>query len=45
TAPAEFLAVLSEVFFENPGLLNGIYPEVYEALSLFFKQDPIKRGR
>ena len=45
TAPAEFLAVLSEVFFENPGLLNGIYPEVYEALSLFFKQDPIKVNR
>jgi Mlc titration factor MtfA (ptsG expression regulator) len=45
TAPAEFLAVLSEVFFENPGLLNGIYPEVYGALSLFFKQDPIKRER
>ena len=44
TAPAEFLAVLSEVFFEKPGLLNGIYPEVYEALSLFFKQDPIKKG-
>jgi len=45
TAPAEFLAVLSEVFFENPGLLNDIYPEVYEALSLFFKQDTIKRSR
>jgi MtfA peptidase len=43
TAPAEFLAVLSEVFFENPGLLNSIYPEVYAALSLFFRQDPIKR--
>ena len=42
TAPAEFLAVLSEVFFENPGLLNNIYPKVYEALSLFFKQNPIK---
>jgi Mlc titration factor MtfA (ptsG expression regulator) len=45
TAPAEFLAVLSEVFFENPGLLNATYPEVYEALSLFFKQDTIKRSR
>ncbi len=44
TAPAEFLAVLSEVFFENPGLLNETYPEVYEALSLFFKQDPVNRG-
>ena len=42
TAPAEFLAVLSEVFFENPGLLNKSYPKVYEALSLFFKQNPIK---
>ena len=42
TAPAEFLAVLSEVFFENPGLLNNNYPKVYEALSLFFKQNPIK---
>ena len=41
TAPAEFLAVLSEVFFEKPDLLNDAYPKVYEALSLFFKQDPI----
>jgi Mlc titration factor MtfA (ptsG expression regulator) len=41
TAPAEFLAVLSEVFFENPGLLNSTYPEVYQALSVFFKQDPV----
>jgi len=44
TAPAEFLAVLSEVFFENPGLLNNNYPKVYEALSLFFKQNPIKEA-
>lgn len=42
TAPAEFFAVLSEVFFEKPGLLNDTYPEVYEALSLFFRQDPVK---
>ncbi|MEN8763885.1 MAG: M90 family metallopeptidase [Thiogranum sp.] len=45
TAPAEFLAVLSEVFFEKPGLLNDAYPKVYEALSLFFKQNPVQRGR
>ena len=44
TAPAEFLAVLSEVFFEKPGLLRDTYPNVYESLSLFFKQDPIKRA-
>ena len=42
TAPAEFLAVMSEVFFENPELLNSNYPKVYEALSLFFKQNPMK---
>ena len=45
TAPAEFLAVMSEVFFEKPDLLNGTYPGVYEALSLFFKQDPVSRSR
>ena len=42
TAPAEFLAVLSEVFFEKPERLNNFYPKVYEALSLFFKQNPMK---
>ncbi len=42
TAPAEFLAVLSEVFFEKPVLHNNAYPKVYETFSLFFKQDPIK---
>ena len=42
TAPAEFLAVLSEVFFEKPDLLNSAYPKVYELLRLFFKQDSIK---
>ena len=41
TAPAEFLAVMSEVFFEKPGLLKDTYPEVYKSLSLFFRQDPI----
>ena len=45
TAPAEFLAVLSEAFFEKPGVLNDAYPKVYDSLSLFFKQDPIKRDR
>ena len=44
TAPAEFLAVLSEVFFEKPVLLRDAYPKVYEALSLFFKQDPARRS-
>jgi Mlc titration factor MtfA (ptsG expression regulator) len=41
TAPAEFLAVLSEVFFEKPSLLKDAYPKVYAALGSFFKQDPV----
>jgi Mlc titration factor MtfA (ptsG expression regulator) len=45
TAPAEFLAVLSEVFFEKPDLLRDVYPKVYAALSLFFKQDPVSFDR
>ncbi len=43
TAPAEFLAVLSEVFFEKPDLVKDAYPKVYTALSLFFKQNPMEK--
>lgn len=42
TAPAEFLAVMSEVFFEQPETLNDAYPEVYQTMSSFFKQNPIE---
>ncbi|MBK9019781.1 MAG: zinc-dependent peptidase [Sulfuritalea sp.] len=38
--PAEFFAVASEAFFENPRLLWDEYPEVYEQLRLFYRQDP-----
>ena len=38
--PAEFFAVASEAFFEAPALLNAEYPEVYEQLKLFYRQDP-----
>ena len=38
--PSEFFAVTSEVFFEDPLLLRDDYPEVYEQLSLFYRQDP-----
>ena len=38
--PTEFFAVASEAFFETPGLLKGEYPDVYEQLKLFYRQDP-----
>ena len=41
--PAEFFAVLSEVFFEDPSHLHHLYPEVYRQLSLFYRQDPEQR--
>lgn len=42
-SPAEFFAVLSEYFFEVPGLLQQAYPEVYEQLVRFYRQDPLAR--
>ncbi len=43
--PAEFFAVLSEVFFAEPGLLLEEYPQVYAQLALFYRQDPAGRTR
>lgn len=43
SAPAEFFAVLSEVFFERPGVIQKHYPQVYEQLKLYYKQDTLKR--
>ena len=43
TSPGEFFAVISEVFFEAPARLKQAYPDVYQQLSLYFKQDPIAR--
>ncbi|MEJ2310078.1 MAG: zinc-dependent peptidase [Gammaproteobacteria bacterium] len=40
-SPAEFLAVLSEVFFERPELVRDLYPEVYGQMVQFFRQDPM----
>lgn len=42
TSPAEFIAVLSEVFFEKPQILQREYPGVYELLKTFFGQDPVQ---
>ncbi len=41
TAPGEFFAVVSEVFFERPGLLARAYPAVYRQLAAFYRQDPL----
>ena len=38
TDPAEFFAVLSEVFFETPELLHNAYPEIYQLMTQFFIQ-------
>lgn len=43
TSPAEFFAVVSEYFFVAPAVLQTYYPEVYEQMSLFYRQDPAQR--
>jgi len=43
-SPAEFFAVLSEVFFADPTLLVQEYSKVYELFSWFYKQDPASRA-
>ncbi len=42
TDPAEFFAVLSEVFFETPALLVDAYPDLYDIMSEFFLQTPLE---
>jgi MtfA peptidase len=42
-SPAEFFAVVSEAFFETPGVLVAEYPEVYTQLRAFYRQDPLAR--
>lgn len=39
-SPAEFFAVASEMFFDDPLVLQRGYPAVYEQLALFYRQDP-----
>ena len=40
---AEFFAVLSEVFFADPTLLQTEYPKVYQLFTWFYRQDPASR--
>jgi hypothetical protein len=40
THPAEFFAVSTEYFFEQPQQLKTEHPELYEELKLYYRQDP-----
>jgi Mlc titration factor MtfA (ptsG expression regulator) len=43
TNPAEFFAVATESFFEQPAGLRRHHPELYGQLALYFQQDPAAR--
>lgn len=38
--PAEFFAVMTEMFFTGSGVLWREYPELYRGLAQFYRQDP-----
>jgi len=42
-SPAEFFAVLSEVFFADPLLFRREYRRLYEQFAAFYRQDPAAR--
>ncbi|TAN78247.1 MAG: zinc-dependent peptidase [Gallionella sp.] len=44
-SPAEFFAVMSEAFFEIPHTLRQEYPDVYQQLTAFYRQDTASLGR
>lgn len=41
TNPAEFFAVISEVFFEQPQQLSTLHPDLYQQLSRFYRLNPL----
>lgn len=43
-SPAEFFAVMSEAFFEAPDIVRATYPQVYDQLAQFYRQDPGARA-
>ena len=40
TSPAEFFAVSTECFFEQPRELSEFHPDLFDCLLLFYKTDP-----
>ena len=45
TKPAEFFAVVTELFFEKPVELQREHPALYEEFRQYFQQDPAERLR
>ena len=43
TNPAEFFAVVTEMFFEKPRALSKRHPQLYAELAEFYQQDPAAR--
>ena len=41
TSPAEYFAVITEHFFEQPAKLKKMRPELYQQLLQFYQVDPI----
>ncbi len=44
TSPAEFFAVLTELFFESPRELRDHHPDLYEQLRRYYRQEPAARA-
>jgi Mlc titration factor MtfA (ptsG expression regulator) len=44
TSAGEFFAVFTELFFEKPIIIRQYYPEVYELLVRFYRQEPLASG-
>ena len=44
TNPAEFFAVVTEYFFEQPQQLKTQHPELYEELKLYYRQNPVGKS-
>ncbi|HEX9184056.1 MAG TPA: M90 family metallopeptidase [Burkholderiales bacterium] len=42
-SPAEFFAVISEAFFTAPNETRRRYPDVYDQLKRYYRQDPARR--
>jgi Mlc titration factor MtfA (ptsG expression regulator) len=43
-SPGEFFAVMSEMFFTDAAETRRRYPDVYDQLQLFYRQDPAARA-
>lgn len=43
SSPAEFFAVVSEYFFCSPDVLHTHFPDVYQQLQLYYRQNPLQR--